>query len=121
MVKALFAALGATAWIGSLVGCELVVDDGKRVLASGDGGDAQAADAGMPAVCGEGCLTQSTTCQQTCAATMAMCLSACPRPAPPPCVDMCTEGETACGGQCGDQCLACLAQMQCGVSMGCAN
>ena len=117
----LFAGLMATAWVGSLAGCELVVDDGRRVLAAGDGGDAQADDGGVPPVCGGACMTQATTCQQTCADMMASCLSACPKPAPAPCEDMCAQGQTSCEGDCGNQCMACFAQMNCGASKGCPN
>jgi hypothetical protein len=117
VVKALLAAGLALAWAGLLAGCELVVDDGKRMLA----GDAATDGGGTAPSCGSGCVSQSTTCQQTCAAMEAACTSACHDPAPPPCVALCTEQATACAGGCGNQCVACFTQMGCAGSKDCSD
>jgi hypothetical protein len=120
VVKALLAAGLAMAWVGSLAGCELVVDDGRRVLA-GDGGDAATDGGGTAPGCDSGCLSQSTTCQQTCAAMEAACVAACHDPAPPPCLDLCTQQATGCASGCSNQCVACFAQMGCAGSKGCSD
>jgi hypothetical protein len=131
----------------ALTGCELVVDDGTRVLASTDAGaDARAdaadpppADARLPEAappeaspmeaapveastgpsCSSECLSEATSCQQTCATSEASCMSACHPPGPGLCQQQCTQVDTTCNSGCSDQCLTCFMKASCAGSSAC--
>lgn len=128
-----------------MCGCELVVDEGTRILAPGDaGGDAASeagldarsdvveppTEAGMPDTaatdvgaergCSSGCLKQAMSCQQICAATEASCLSGCHGHSGP-CQDQCSQTGTSCNGGCSNQCLSCFAQAACAGSSACSG
>ena len=131
--------------MAAMCGCELVVDEGTRVLASADaGGDAASgagpdarsdvarppAESGMPDTaatdvgaaqgCSSACLEAATSCQQGCAATEASCLSDCHDPSGP-CQDRCTHTATTCNSGCSHQCLSCLEQAACTGSGACSH
>ena len=137
--------LAACLAMAAMCGCELVVDEGTRVLASADaGGDAASeagldartdvveppAEAGMPDTaatdvgagqgCSSGCLKAATSCQQFCAATEASCLSDCHGHSGP-CQDQCTRTATTCNSGCSNQCLACFAKAACAGSSACSG
>jgi hypothetical protein len=124
----------AVASLAALAGCELVVDDGTRVLASEDGGmdggrlsteagvlDVAPPDAGTGPGCASVCTDTATSCRQTCASTLATCTSACPGHAPGPCQDQCTQADMQCDGNCDLQCVACFTQTDCAGSSACST
>ena len=123
------------------VACELVVDDGTRVLAAEDAGADTAADAGAMADepaeaqppdappsaesgathdCTATCTSEAKSCQQACDATQEMCKSACP-PKDPMCGSACSAADSSCKAGCSSQCAACVTQPGCAPSGGCAS
>ena len=123
--------------IATLAGCELVVDDGTRVLESVDAGrdsapdevdppaeaalpDTGGTDVGTGPTCSSMCLSQAASCQQTCAAMLASCLSGCHGNGSP-CSGQCTEQDAACDSQCGNQCVSCFMQTMCAGSDACTK
>ena len=119
--------LPPVASLATLTGCELLVDDGMRVLASVDAGrdsstddvdppaeaalpDAGRTDVGTGQDCSSTCVNQATLCQQTCAATETSCQSACRNG---PCSSQCAEQGATCDTGCSDQCVGCFMQTMC--------
>jgi len=121
----------------ALTGCELVVDDGTRVLVSTDAGADAGADAldpppveaGMPETtpmdtspgpaCSSGCMSAAMSCQQTCTAGQATCMAACRPPATGICQQQCMQTDTTCNGGCSDQCVTCFMKADCAGSSAC--
>jgi hypothetical protein len=124
-------------------GCELVVDDGSRVLATTDpDDDAMApeastvevtppidsgppdvarADAGPGPDCSSTCLGEATACKQTCANTQMTCITACHGNGPPgQCQGQCTQQDMSCTDACNAQCFSCFTEAGCGGSTACS-
>lgn len=138
--------LAACFAIATLGACELVVDDGTRVLVSSDASrdsgvdvepdvgmaepdspieagllDTNWIDVGAGQDCSSGCLSQATSCQQACAAIEATCLSGCPGNGNGPCQGQCTQQDVNCDSQCGNQCVSCFMKTMCAGSDACAK
>lgn len=126
--------------LASLGGCELVVDEGTRVLASAEAGgdemreasrnesrdesgpaDAAPTDVGVERDCSSDCLPQSTSCLQTCASTQASCVSSCHGHGSGTCQDRCDQTEADCNDGCISTCVACFTRAACAGSSACTH
>ena len=79
--------------LAPLWACELLVDDGERVLASTDAGMRDGADD----VSGQ---DGAASCLRACNATQAACVSSCHEHGPGACQNQCSETETSCAAGC---------------------
>jgi hypothetical protein len=138
--------LAACFAIATLGGCELVVDDGTRVLVSADASrdsgvdvetdvamdeadppveagllDANGIDVGTGQDCSSGCLNEATSCQQACAATEATCLSGCHGNGNGACQGLCTQQEVNCDSECSNQCVSCFMKTMCAGPNACTK
>jgi hypothetical protein len=134
------------ALLAGLAGCELVVDDGTRVLATTDAEadatdpdaappdastvevtppidsgalDVARADVGPGPDCSSTCLGEATACKQTCSSTQMTCMSAC-HGGGPQCQNQCTQADMSCTGACNAQCFSCFMQAACGGQTACS-
>jgi hypothetical protein len=128
--------------LASTGGCEIVVDDGTRVLvpmdaaADTDGepgadgadppaeaslSDAAAMDPEAGSDCSTGCLGQASSCHQTCNGTAATCSAGCQGAHSGPCQAQCAQEGTSCNGGCTTQCMACLTQTACAETHACSQ